>query len=58
MHLEISHVVNHPIERVWTVLLDPDVLRRALSGIEKLETTHPGRRGMKRSASRQTRDRA
>jgi carbon monoxide dehydrogenase subunit G len=58
MHLEISHVVNHPIERVWKVLLESDVLRRALPGIEKLETTHPGRRGMKRSASRQTRDRA
>jgi uncharacterized protein len=39
MHLEISHVVNDPIERVWNVLLDPDVLKRALPGIEKLETT-------------------
>ena len=41
MHLEISQILNHPIERVWEVLLDPDVLKRALPGIEKLETTAP-----------------
>lgn len=37
MRVEISHLLPHPIERVWDVLLDPDVLRRALPGIEKLE---------------------
>jgi len=41
MHLEISHVLNHPVERVWDVLLDPEVLKRALPGIEKLETKAP-----------------
>jgi uncharacterized protein len=41
MHLEISHVLNHPIERVWDVLLDPEVLKQALPGIEKLEATAP-----------------
>jgi uncharacterized protein len=39
MHLEISHLLNHPIERVWDVLLDPEVLKQALPGIEKLEAT-------------------
>jgi uncharacterized protein len=41
MHLEISHLLNHPIERVWDVLLDPEVLKQALPGIEKLEATAP-----------------
>src|SRR5262245_6405731 len=39
MHLEVSHVLNHPIERVWDILLDPEALKRALPGIEKLEST-------------------
>jgi carbon monoxide dehydrogenase subunit G len=43
MHIEISHVVPHPIERVWDALLDPDVLRRALPGIEKFEPDGPNR---------------
>lgn len=34
-------MLSHPIERVWEVLLDPEVLKRALPGIEKLETTAP-----------------
>jgi carbon monoxide dehydrogenase subunit G len=73
MHLEISHVVNDPIERVWHLLRDPEVPERALRGIETLETLAPdtaavpmnpgaaavkGGRDMKRSTSRQTRDRA
>ena len=37
MHVEVSHLLPHPIERVWEVLLDPDALRRALPGIERLE---------------------
>ncbi len=43
MRVEISHLLPHPIERVWDVLLDPDVLRRALPGIEKLEPAGPDR---------------
>ena len=34
-------MLNHPIERVWDVLLDPEVLKQALPGIEKLEATAP-----------------
>ncbi len=41
MHVELSHLLNHPIERVWDVLLDPEVLKRALPGVEKLESTGP-----------------
>jgi len=41
MHLEISQARNHPIEHAWNVRLGPDVLIRALPGIEKLETTAP-----------------
>ncbi|HZP43500.1 MAG TPA: carbon monoxide dehydrogenase subunit G [Candidatus Binatia bacterium] len=43
MKVEVSHLLSHPIERVWRVLLDPDVLRRALPGIEQLEATGPDR---------------
>jgi uncharacterized protein len=41
MHVELTHLLNHPVERVWDVLLDPEVLKRALPGIEKLEATAP-----------------
>ena len=37
MKIEVSHLVPYPQERVWDVLLDPDVLSRVLPGVEKFE---------------------
>lgn len=38
MKIEVSHVLPYPRERVWEVLLDPDVMARVLPGIEKFES--------------------
>jgi uncharacterized protein len=36
--IEVSHLLQYPRERVWEVLLDPDVMSRVLPGIEKFES--------------------
>lgn len=35
MQIEYEHVLPHPRERVWEVLLDPEVLSRVLPGVER-----------------------
>jgi carbon monoxide dehydrogenase subunit G len=35
--IEVSHLVPYPQQRVWDVLLDPEVLARVLPGVEKFE---------------------
>lgn len=37
MKVEHAHHLAAPIQRVWDVLLDPDVLGRVLPGVEKFE---------------------
>lgn len=39
MEIVGEHTFNAPRQRVWDLLLDPDVLKASLPGCEKLETT-------------------
>ncbi len=41
MRVEVSHLLAYPRDRVWDVLLDPDVLARVMPGVEKFEETGP-----------------
>lgn len=36
MHLEGSHILDAPLEKVWEMLLDPDVLAKATPGVKEL----------------------
>ena len=42
MKLEGSHDIPVPRERVWAAFLDPEVLKQAIPGCEKLEATGDG----------------
>lgn len=42
MKLEGAHDVAAPRQRVWDAFLDPEYLRQAIPGCEKLEATGPG----------------
>ena len=41
MKVEVSHLLAYPRERVWEVLLDPEVLARVMPGVEKFEEVAP-----------------
>jgi len=41
VQVEVSHLLAYPRDRVWDVLLDPDVLARVMSGVEKFEEVGP-----------------
>ena len=41
MKLEGSYEVKAPREKVWSAFLDPDTLRKAIPGCEKLEMVGP-----------------
>ena len=41
MQIDYSQVLPYPQERVWEVLLDPQVLARVLPGVEKFEMVGP-----------------
>src|SRR3954447_23461372 len=41
MELTGEHTFNAPRERVWALLLDPEVLKASLPGCEKLEQIGP-----------------
>jgi carbon monoxide dehydrogenase subunit G len=42
MKLEGSHDIPAPRERVWSAFLDPEVLKQAIPGCEKLEAVGDG----------------
>jgi carbon monoxide dehydrogenase subunit G len=46
LQLEYSHLLAYPRERVWKLLLDPEVLSRLLPGVEKFEVTGPDKYGV------------
>lgn len=46
MKISGEYVLNAPVERVWSTLLDPAVLVRALPGCEQLTTTGENRYDM------------
>ena len=37
MKVEVSHLLAYSRDRVWEVLLDPEVLARVMPGVEKFE---------------------
>ncbi|MGD0075901.1 MAG: carbon monoxide dehydrogenase subunit G [Candidatus Binataceae bacterium] len=41
MQIDYSQVLPYPRERVWEVMLDPEVLARVLPGVEKFEAVGP-----------------
>jgi uncharacterized protein len=41
MKLEGSYEVKAPRQKVWSAFLDPEILRKAIPGCEKLELTGP-----------------
>ncbi|MFM9105931.1 MAG: CoxG family protein, partial [Chloroflexota bacterium] len=41
MELSGDHSFNAPRDRVWTFMLDPEVLRQCLPGCEKLDEIGP-----------------
>jgi len=41
LQLDISQVMAHPREKVWEVMLDPEVMARLLPGVEKFEVVGP-----------------
>ena len=41
MQIDYSQLLAYPRERVWEVLLDPEVLARVLPGVEKFELVGP-----------------
>jgi carbon monoxide dehydrogenase subunit G len=41
MKLEGSYDVKAPRQKVWTAFLDPEILKKAIPGCEKLELTGP-----------------
>jgi carbon monoxide dehydrogenase subunit G len=43
MKVEVSHLLAYPRERVWEVLLDPEVLARVMPGVETFEEVGPDR---------------
>lgn len=43
MEIEYTHQLPFPRERVWQVLLDPEVLSRALPGIQQFASIGPDR---------------
>jgi carbon monoxide dehydrogenase subunit G len=41
MKVEVSHLLAYSRDRVWDVLLDPEVLARVMPGVEKFEEVGP-----------------
>jgi uncharacterized protein len=41
MKVEVSHLLAYPRDRVWDVLLEPEVLARVMPGVEKFEEVGP-----------------
>ena len=41
MQLDISQMIAYPREKVWEVMLDPEVMARVLPGVEKFEVVGP-----------------
>ncbi len=41
MKVEVSHLLPYPRDRIWDVLLDPEVLARVMPGVEKFEEVGP-----------------
>ena len=39
MHLEGTHTLNAPVEKVWNMLQDPEILAKITPGIKTLEAT-------------------
>lgn len=37
MRLEGTHILNAPVQQVWTLMLDPDILAKITPGIKSLE---------------------
>ena len=37
MHLEGSHILDAPVETVWQMLLDQEVLAKATPGVKELQ---------------------
>ncbi|MGE0104884.1 MAG: carbon monoxide dehydrogenase subunit G [Blastocatellales bacterium] len=42
MKIEGTHTINAPRERLWKLMIDPEVIRRILPGLESLEETPDG----------------
>lgn len=43
MRIDYEHLLEHPRERVWKALVDPEILARILPGVETLEAVAPGK---------------
>lgn len=41
MHLDGNHTLNAPLEKVWQMLLDPQILTAVTPGVKRLEPTGP-----------------
>lgn len=41
MNYQGTQLLDHPVQRVWDALLDPDVLRQSIAGCEHFERTSP-----------------
>jgi uncharacterized protein len=39
MQLTGSHVLNAPVSKIWTMLMDTDILARVVPGVSRLEKT-------------------
>ena len=50
MHLEGSHTIQAPRDRVFAALIDPDVLQRCIPGSQTLEKIDDNKYGAKLSA--------
>jgi len=41
LQIDLSQMISHPREKVWEVMLDPEVMARVLPGVEKFEVVGP-----------------